>query len=124
MTVLAIVFGMLILAVGLVGLASPQKLLTWVRSLESPGGLLIAAGGRLLFAVVLWLAAPASKYPLAMQTLAGVAAFASLVLPLLGQERFAAFVDGFSRSSAAVVRVWLLSAVAFGGFVTWAALPA
>lgn len=112
-------FALAMLIVGILGLASPEALMSFVRRWQTPGGMWAAAGIRIAFGVAAWSAAPSSRAPLALQVLGVVSGLSGIALPCLGPSRFVAILSWWERRSAAVKRAWAGVAVVVGGFVLW-----
>ena len=70
--------GLFIAAIGVLGVITPDGLLTAVRSLQTPLGLYLAASFRVVFGVVLVLAAPSSRAPKVLRPLGFVIIVAGL----------------------------------------------
>jgi len=115
-------FALAILLVGVLGLASPEALMSFVRRWQTPSGIWAAAGFRIAFGVALWLAAPSSRVPVALQLLGAVSALSGIALPLLGLARFAAILSWWERRSVGFRRAWAGAACAFGGFLLWSVI--
>ncbi len=122
MTLLIAIFGGLVLIIGAAGVIFPEKLMNAIAEWRSPTRLYTAVGMRLILGIILILAAPECRFPLAIRVLGGVAIVAAVVLFLLGEERFNAFVDWWAAKPASVIRFWCVFALAFGGFLVYAAL--
>ena len=119
-TWLSAAFGVAIAVVSAVGILSPQRLLGMARW-ESARGLGI--GLRLVFGVVLLMAAPASSTPLAFRILGALALVAALGLAAMGSERFTGLVRWWLDKPPPFVRVWCASGLLFGAFIVYASLP-
>jgi len=63
MSVIVMVLGLLTMAMGLLSLTSPRRVVQLTRSLQTPFGLYFGAGFRLVLGISLWFAAPASRAP-------------------------------------------------------------
>jgi hypothetical protein len=111
---------LLIIGMGVFGLASPAGLVTFIPPWQSQTGLWAASLVRLVFGVALWLVAPSSRTPVVLQVLAVVSGGSALVLPFMGVVRFTALLSWWSRQSPAFVRAWSAVAVLMGGFILWA----
>ncbi len=75
MTFLVAIFGGLILMVGAFGAAVPRKLIDAIAEWRSPSRLYAAVGLRMIFGVILILAAPECRFPMAIRALGGLAIF-------------------------------------------------
>jgi len=114
MSVVVIVVGLLITAIGLLGLVSPERLIHFVKSVQTPAGLYSAAGLRVLLGVALWFAAPASRAPDVLRILAVLVFVAGLITPSFGLERSRKLLEWWWSRGGAFIRVWGCIASAFG----------
>jgi hypothetical protein len=123
MTLIVVLFGVLIAALGITGIARPSTLMGLVSSVsKSEGGLYAAIVFRLVFGGVLILAAPNCRFPDVVRILGVISVVSALVLPVLGYTRVRAIVDWWSSRSPVFVRSWALIATAFGLFLVYAGL--
>jgi hypothetical protein len=116
---LALVVGLLIVAIGVVGIVAPDVLVSIGRYSITPVGLYIAGGLRVAIGVVLLGASPASRAPKTLRVCGILALVAGVTTPLLGIERAGAIMDWWSAAGPAVERLWALLAVAFDSFITY-----
>ena len=63
MAFVAVSLSVLIAALGAVGIAYPEVIVGFTRILQAPNALYVAAGGRIVFGVAVFFAAPASLAP-------------------------------------------------------------
>jgi hypothetical protein len=119
MSVVVAGLSLAIMAIGALGLASPEALMSLVRRWQTPLGIWVAAGFRIAFGVAVWLAAPSSRTPTVLQILGALSVMSGIALPLVGLSRFAAIVSWWERRSAGFKRTWAGVACAFGGFLLW-----
>ena len=113
-----------VLLMGVWGVLAPSRITDLVIRFASKGGLWVAAGIRLVLGLALWFAAPVSRAPLLLQVLGVIALVAAFVLPLMGVDRFKALINWWTKLSPTAMRFNCLFAVAFGGVILWALLPA
>jgi len=113
-----------ILLLGAWGFLAPSRITEMVDRFASKSGLWFAAGIRLVLGLALWFAAPVSRAPMLLQVLGVIALVAAIVLPLMGVTRFKALIDWWTKLSPTAMRLNCLLAVAFGGVILWALLPA
>ena len=113
-----------VLLMGVWGVLAPSRITDLVTRFGSKGGLWFAAGIRLVLGLARWFAAPVSRAPLLLQVLGVIALVAAFVLPLMGVDRFKALVNWWTKLSPTAMRFNCLFAVAFGGVILWALLPA
>ena len=113
------VVSIFVAVMGVLGLVSPAKMVSFVSRWQSKTGLWAASIIRLAFGISLWLVAPASRAPVVLQVLAIVSVVSALVLPLVGVSRFKSILSWWSSRSPVFIRVWLAVAVVFGVFILW-----
>lgn len=123
MTLAVGLFGLFVVALGIVGVISPQRLLALVTRVQSQMGLYFIAGIRLLLGMALILAASASRAPLYFQVLGGLSVISGVVTPFFGVRRFEAILGWWRRRTPWVVRLWSLFVLFFGASLVWAVLP-
>jgi uncharacterized membrane protein YidH (DUF202 family) len=123
MIVIAFVFSVLVAALGVLGLASPSKLLRLEEYSRNSPMRYIASAVRLLMGAALFFAAPASRAPGVLRTL-GVFIFVAGVITLFfGPERFRRLVEWWSAHGPALARVWAALALVLGVFLAYALVP-
>ncbi len=106
MLIAALLIGILIVAQGILGLATPNLFVALVRAFQEAPVIYAAAVVRFVFGAVLFFAAPASRVPLALRGLGALIALGGLLTPFVGVS-FARMVLGWwSEGSATVVRTW------------------
>ena len=112
------------LLMGAWGILVPSRLVDFATRFRSQGGLWFAAGVRVVFGLALWFAAPASRLPVLLQVLGAITLLAGLTLPFIGVDRFKALLDWWTKLSTTAKRFSAVFALAFGGVILWALLPA
>jgi hypothetical protein len=111
-------FGVLVTALGAVGLARPVALISLVeRPWQTRAGLLLAVAVRVVLGVALLVAAPDSRFPATLRALGGLSLLAAVALPLVGFERLRRFVQWWAERPSGFVRAWSAAALLFGVFV-------
>ncbi|QFY41973.1 DUF4175 domain-containing protein [Candidatus Methylospira mobilis] len=120
MTLIALVIGFSIVALGALGIISPAKLLGFVRGFDSLAGLYAAAAFRIVLGIALLYAAPVSHMPGLIRILGMVILAAGLVLPFIGLNRFHRIVAWWCSQGLTVIRVWAGFVFAFGLFLVYA----
>jgi hypothetical protein len=123
MTLVALIICLLTAAFGAVGIASPSKLVGVVRYFQTPIGLYVAAGIRVLLGVALLFAAPASRAPGLVYVLGVFIIVAGVATPLFGLDRFRRLLDWWSSRGSAFIRGWAVVALLFGLGLAYALLP-
>ena len=123
MAAVALTISVLVAALGVLGLVSPDRLLGVVRRFQSPGGLYAAAAIRLVLGLSLYLAAPGSRAPEALRILGPLVMLIGVITPFFGVERFRRFLDWWSSLGPVVLRLWAGFAFAFGALLAYAVAP-
>ena len=100
------------------GIYAPKKLLQSVKGMmDADWGIYFAVIVRLMLGVALIITAPGSRFPLVFQIVGWVAIVAGVAAAFIGRERLRRFTNWwFERFSPPGIRLWVLFAMAFGGF--------
>jgi uncharacterized membrane protein len=117
--ILATALGLLIVAIGVLGVATPSVLLEFGRSLQTTNALYIVAGVRVIFGAVLLWVAPPSRTPKILRVLGVLIIVAGMFTPFFGVERSRAMFDWWSTQGPLFTRVWAIVAVVFGLFIVY-----
>ena len=117
---LALLVGLLILVLGLVGAVAPGVLVTIGQRSVTPAGLYVVAALRVIIGLVLFGASSASRMPRTFRVVGIVVLVAGLTTPFLGVERARAIMNWMLAPGPVVMRLWALVAVAIGSFVIYA----
>lgn len=120
---LALLVALFAMLVGVVGLVTPDRLMTIGRYVATPAGLYAVAAVRVAIGLVLMLAAPISRVPRTLRVVGAVVLVAGLATPLFGVERTRAILDWESTQGTALIRVGAGLALAVGGFIAFAVAP-
>jgi len=120
---LALVLSVVVATIGAIGVMSPEALLGVARYFETPAGLYVAAGLRIVLGIALFVAAPTSRMPGAIRVVGSFVFVAGIVTPFFGTDRLRAVIDWWFSQGGLVVRTAPAFALAFGGFLIWALLP-
>ena len=120
---LAMALGLVIAAIGVLGIAAPSVLLELGRSLQSAGALYIIAAIRVVFGAILFLAAPNSRTPRTLRIVGIFIIIAGVLTPFFGVERSRSMFDWLSTHGSFFTRAWPIVAVGFGLFVAYVASP-
>jgi len=120
---LAMALGFVIAAVGALGIAAPSALFEVARSLQSPSALYVLAALRVALGAILIWAAPDSRAPRTLRIVGVLIIVAGVATPFFGVERSRAVFDWWSTQGTFFARAWPSTAVIFGLFVAYAALP-
>ena len=122
MALLVVLFGVLITAMGGVGLAAPRWVVGGILSWKPRTRFYFAVGVRFAFGAALLLEASTCRFSAVIFALGAIALVAALVLALLGQRRVDSMFQWWLQRPMAVLRAWLAAAVLFGGFLVYAGL--
>ena len=112
--------GILIAAIGVVGIAAPLVLLEFGRSLQTPSALYVVAAVRIIFGAVLLWVAGASRMPRTLRVIGIVIVVAGLLTLFFGVERSQAMLDWWSSQGLLFMRAWAGVAVILGLFIVYA----
>jgi len=119
----ALIVGLLIATVGIIGAVAPFALMAAARHAVTPLGLYLAAAVRVSFGVVLLRAAPASRAAKILRVFGAIVLLNGLITPLVGVDRAQAILAWWVAQGPAIMRVWAAGAVALGVLVVYAVVP-
>jgi hypothetical protein len=119
MAFLVVVFGSIIAAVGIVGMARPAQLVAGMLNWPAAVLLAVAVAVRLVLGIVFILAAPSCRFPRVVYALGIVALLAALVVLLLGPDRVRSLVQWWSQQPSLVIRAMYAGTVLFGAFLVY-----
>lgn len=115
-----ILFGLLLTLLGVTGLVTPAPLIRLVNAFwNAPRALYLAVGLRLFLGVVLVLAAPQTRFPMAVQVIGILSVVGAISLPIIGREKLQRLVAWWTSSSAVAIRLWAMVALLFGLFLIY-----
>ena len=120
MRIAAFLIALFAIVVGVVGIVTPDSLMTMGRYVATPVGLYVIAAIRVAIGVVLMLVAPTSRVPRTLRVVGAVVVVAGLATPLFGVERTRAILDWESTQGTALMRVVAGLVLAIGGFIAFA----
>ena len=120
MKVLAIAIGLIVGAIGVVGVVAPSLLLEYGRSLLTPTALYVVAALRIGIGTVLVRVAPVSRTPTVLRILGTFIIIAGVLTPFFGVEHSRAILDWWSNQGPSFMRLSLGLAIAFGLFIVYA----
>lgn len=113
--------GLIIALLGVAVLVAPGVMRELVRKWHGPRAMYVAVGFRLLAGTFFILASEACAWPMAIGTVGVVMLVAGFVGMFIGRARVLAMTAWFLHRSDAMWRVWAPFAIAFGGFIVYAA---
>ena len=104
------------------GIASPDRFRKLFGAMSPQARYVMAVAIRIAMGVLLWVLAEDLRHPMVMRILAVIAVAAAIVILLMGRARLDRLVDWWLARSDALVRVSLLFAAAFGGYLVYVAV--
>jgi hypothetical protein len=116
----ALLVSFFIIAVGAVGIVTPDSLMSIKQYVATPVGLYAIAALRVAIGLVLMRVAPISRAPRTLRAVGVIVVVAGLGTPLFGVERTRAILDWVSTQGTALERVGAGLAVALGGLIAFA----
>jgi len=117
---LAMALGLIVAAIGVLGVAAPSVLLDFGRSLQTTNALYIVAAVRVVFGTILLSVAPTSRTPKILRVFGVFIIIAGVITPFFGVERSRAIFDWWSTQGSLFTRTWAIVAVAVGLFIVYA----
>jgi hypothetical protein len=120
MKFLAVLIGVLVLVVGVIGVTVPSALLRAADYATTPIGLYAAAALRIGIGIVLFLVAPTTRAPTLMRVFGAIGVAAGVITALLGVDRARAIVAWETAQGPTLIRLSAALAVVFGGYLVFA----
>ncbi len=120
MAVIVTVLGVLIAAIGLMGVLSPRSLMALVQRRRGPARFWFAVSIRLVLGVAFLAVAPDCRAPMVVRAVGVVWIAAALGLVVLGTSRLDKFIEWWLGRSLTYVRLWASGAIAFGALLIYA----
>ena len=122
MTLIVAVLGALIVLLGLVGLAQPQRFRSLFTRLDDQSRFVIAIGIRVAMGALLWWLADELRHPQVMRVLAAIAFVAAVALLIMGRERLNRLITWWLAKPDGVLRFSAACAGAFGAYLVYVAV--
>jgi len=119
----ACLVGLLIAALGILGIVAPTILLAVAAFAVTQLGLYVAAALRVAAGVILVGAAAGSRLPRTLRVLGALVVIAGVITPFFGVDRARAMVDWWSAQGLLVMRGWAALPMLFGLFIIYAVAP-
>ena len=120
MRLLTLLVALFIMVVGLVGVFSPDSLITVGRYVVTPLGLYVVAAVRVGIGLLLMLVARISRAPRTLRAFGAVVLVAGLATPFFGVARALAILDWEATQGTALVRVVAGLLFVIGGSIAFA----
>ena len=117
---LVMAFGIVIVCIGLVGMAVPSRVIEFGRSLHTARALYVIGAFRVAFGALLLWVAPVSRVPRTLRVIGAVIIVAGLLTPLFGIERTQHVIDWWASQQGLFLRAWGGIAVLSGSFLVYA----
>jgi len=112
--------GLIVAAIGVLGVAAPTVLLGLGQSLQTANALYVVAAMRVTFGAILLWVAPVSRTPRILRVLGVSIIIAGVLTPFFGVERSRAMLEWWSAQGSFFTRAWAIVAVVFGLFIVYA----
>jgi hypothetical protein len=122
MTLLVAVLGLLIVLLGLLGLARPARFRSMFTTMDGHTRFILAIVIRLAMGALLWWLADELRHPQVMRIIAVIAVVAAVGILVMGRKRLDSLVDWWLGKSDSVLRVSALFAATFGGYLVFVAI--
>ena len=123
MSMIALILSMLLVTLGTLGLVSLQRLADLARRFLTPGGLVLAAVIRILFGVVLVVAAPNARAPEFVRVIGIISIVAGGMTPLLRVDQHRKILDWWVDRGSGFMRIWSAVGLVFGLVLAYAFIP-
>jgi hypothetical protein len=115
---------LIIVLAGLVGVVTPEGLLSIRQYVVTPAGLYAIAAVRCGIGCVLMAVSPRSRVPRTLRAVGALMIVAGVSTPLLGVERIRAILDWEAIQDTALLRIVAAMIVIVGGLLAVAVTPA
>jgi uncharacterized membrane protein len=112
--------GLIVAAIGVLGVAAPAVLLEFGRSLHTTTALYVVAALRVMFGAILLWVAPVSRTPRILRALGVFIIIAGVITPFFGVERSRAMLEWWLAQGSFFARAWASVALLFGLFIVYA----
>jgi hypothetical protein len=123
MKTLAFAIAVLMICLGLTGLAWPEGLVRIGHYSFTQMGLYAVAIIRIAIGLVLFLAAPASRAPKTLRVIGVLVCVAGVATALITIERAQALMDWWSGHGVGFIRIAAVLVVGIGSFIAYATAP-
>ncbi len=121
MSILIIVFGVLMLLVGITLIINPENIFGILKTnIEKLGLHILAVVVRLLLGALLIYQADISKYPLTIEIIGWLSILAAIIFTIIGRKLFQHLMTWALSLTKPLGRVGGILAVCFGGFLIYA----
>ena len=120
MRIVALAFAAFVTAMGIFGVVAPARLLATSHIFATPVGLAATTAVRLIFGATLFVVAPDSRAPEALQVIGGLVFVFGVITPFVGVTGSRRWLDWWSARRPNFMRTWAAVAIVFGSFLIYA----
>lgn len=120
---IVIVFGIIVMCLGLAIIAAPTALAEAARIVLSPVGVALAGGGRIAIGAILWLASDGSRTPRTFKVIGVLAVLGGVTLWVIGVPGLTSLIEWGGSQGDAYFRFMGVLATGLGAFLVWSAMP-
>ena len=120
MKFLTVLIGLVVMIIGVIGIAAPSALLSAADYVTTPIGLYAAAAVRIGIGIVLILVAPTTRAPKLIRALGAVAVAAGVITAFVGIDRARAILEWENAQGPTLIRISAMLPLLFGGFIVFA----
>ena len=107
-------------AMGIVWLVQPKRLVDLIDGWQGPSRFWFAVVFRLLIGIVFLLVAPGCRAPIVVLVFGWIAIVAAVIILVVGRERLDRFIAWWLARPPSVIRISALFAVVFGAVLIYA----
>jgi len=119
MNFLVAIVGWMIVAIGLLGIAQPHLMLSWVLGWPADVRFYVTIGTRVLLGLLFILAAPKCRLPRFIRTIGIIALIAGAVYFFLGRGRLELLIQWMFGQPSVFIQLLYAAAVLFGGVLVY-----
>jgi hypothetical protein len=116
----ALLFAMVIVMMGVFGLAAPQAFLDAIKFFQAGQRIYLISAIRLVIGIVVFLAAPDARWPKGVRFAGGLVFVLGILTPIAGNPLPSV---EFGWWAADFIRPWAFATILFGGFIIAAVVP-
>lgn len=123
MKLVALLFGIFVIAIGSLGIVVPELFVSAVSFFQAPPAIYAAAVIRVVVGIVLMRVAPASRAPMTLRVLGFLIFIGGILTPFIGIQFARQIFDWWTAGGPVLVRVWACVGLAIGIFIVYAVAP-
>jgi hypothetical protein len=122
MNLIVVLFGGFAVAMAFAILVAPVQVTGAILAWQTRSRFYAAILVRVVVGALFLLAAPETRYPVAVYVIGGLMILTGVVIAAMGQQRMDAMIERMVPKNSGVVRVYALVGMLFGGFLIYAGL--